>query len=131
MGWLGTHNDRATSEEVLIDVKEVSKRSLLFIKLTFFSGVPLIFVNLLQDLYFSAAMVTIYCSLLGLLWILNKRAHIKYTKAGIVILVSLFFSAITITQGKDSGTHFYFLPLIFTIPFLVEDGKDFRKLLIM
>jgi CheY-like chemotaxis protein len=118
-------------QQILIDIKEVSKRSIKFIQYSICLAIPIIFANLFQKLYLSAGMTILYSCILGAIWYFTLKGYGKYTKVAIVVTVSLFFSALTILQGKASGTYMYFLPLIFVIPFLVEDSKNFTKKMIL
>ena len=123
--------DEFLSSQVLIDIKEVSKRSIKFIQYSIYLSIPIIFSNLFQKLYLSAGMTILYSCILGIIWYFTHKGYGKYTKVAIVVTVSLFFSVLTVLQGKASGTYMYFLPLIFVIPFLVEDSKNFTKKMIL
>ena len=120
-----------SSRQVLIDIKEVSKRSIKFIQYSIGLSIPIIFGNLVQKLYLSAGMAALYSCILGVIWYFTHKGYEKYTKVAIVVSVSLFFSVLTILQGKASGSYMYFLPLIFVIPFLVEDSQNFTKKMIL
>ncbi|WP_207425400.1 response regulator [Pedobacter sp. SYSU D00535] len=121
----------ASSERLLLDIKEVSKRTVLFVKAALAFTVPLIFVNLLQGLTATAAMVAGYSSILCTILYYAKKGDLRFTKLATVINLNLFFATLTLLQGKATGTYLYFLPLIFAIPLLVEDSKDFKKELLL
>jgi len=112
---------------VVLDIKEVSKRTVRFIRVTLGFTIPLIFVNYLQGLKLSAEVLAGYSLFLLAILYFTKRGYLVYTKMITIISINVFFCLLTILQGKDSGLYMYFMPLFFSIPYLMDEKKSFKK----
>lgn len=111
---------------VALGLKETSKRTIGFIYTALAFAIPLFFVNYIQGLHWVASTLFIYILfLLGILYF-AKKGHLLYTKAASIICVNLFFCALTIIEGKSSGVYMFFMPLFFSIPYLIDEKTNSR-----
>ncbi|MDB5118962.1 MAG: response regulator [Sphingobacteriales bacterium] len=120
-----------SDSEALIGTKEVSTRTIMFLQCVLVMTIPLAALNFYQGHTISAVLVVGYSIAVIFLIFFTKRSYLKYTQPGTILIASIFFGGMTILQGRASGVHFYFFPLIFIIPFLIEDKKDFKKNIIL
>lgn len=111
----------------VLDLKEISKRTVGFIYVTISITIPLIFVNYFQKLYLSAEVLLGYSLFLLVILYYTKKGYLRYTKLATIVSINVFFSTMTILQGKDSGLYMYFMPLFFSIPFLIGEKKNFTR----
>ena len=115
------------STPVVLDIKEVSKRTIGFIKVALGFNIPLIFVNLFQEIYLSAYLLMVYSLFLVVILYFTRKGYLAHTKMASIVAVNLFFCALTIVQGRDSGSYMYFMPLFFSVPYLVDEKNDYRR----
>ncbi|MDB5013781.1 MAG: response regulator [Daejeonella sp.] len=117
--------------EVLIGTKEVSSRTIMFLRCVLVMTIPLATLNFFQGHTISASLVVGYSVAVILLIFFTQKGYLKYTQPGTILIASIFFGGMTILQGRASGVHFYFFPLMFIIPFLLEDKKNFKRDIIL
>jgi signal transduction histidine kinase/CheY-like chemotaxis protein len=113
--------------EVLIGTKEVSSRTIMFLKCVLIMTIPLAALNFYQNHTISASLVVGYSIAVILLIFFTKRGYLFYTQPATILTSIIFFAGLTVLQGRASGVHLYFFPLIFIIPFLIEDKKNFKR----
>ena len=115
------------NHNILISTEEISKRTILFLQSVLVMTIPLAILNLIQTHYISSALVVFYSLCNIILIVFTKKGFLKYTQPATIIIASVFFACLTVLQGRASGVHMYFFPLIFIIPFLIEDKKNFHR----
>ena len=117
--------------ESLIGKEEVSARTVRFLQFVLGMTLPLTALNYFQGHNTSASLVLGYSIIVVLLILFTKKGYLKYTKPANILIAIAFFASLTILQGRASGVHFYFFPLTFIIPFLIEDKRNFNKELLI
>jgi signal transduction histidine kinase/CheY-like chemotaxis protein len=122
-------NQKATqpNSEVLIGTEEISHRTIMFLKCVLTMTIPLAALDFYQNHIISASLVVGYSLALIILVFFTKRGYLVYSQPATIITSIIFFAGLTVLQGRASGVHLYFFPLIFIIPFLIEDKKTFKR----
>ncbi len=114
----------------LHDIKEVSKRTIQFVILSLIVGVAIIPFRLFLQHYISAIVLGCFCTFLCVLLIVNKRGYTKYTQAVSLIGSNIFLVIFSYTDGLKMGSYLYFFPMLFSIPFLVNNHEKYHKRMI-
>lgn len=120
-------NNNPRTSDILIGAKEVSTRTITFLKYVLVMTIPLSILNFFQGHNISASLVVGYSVVVFFLIFFTKKGYLKYTQPATIITSIIFFAGLTVLQGRASGVHFYFFPLIFIIPFLIEDKEHFKR----
>jgi len=120
-------SSRKVHRNIVLNITEVSKRTVSFIRVTLAFTIPLIFVNYFQGLYLTTDILIGYSIFLLVNLYLNQKGYLKFSKIATIVSINIFFSALTIVQGKASGMYMYFMPLFFSIPYLIDERESFKR----
>ena len=112
---------------LLFDMKEVSKRSIQFIGVGVIITAALIPVHIYDGHYLSAFITLIFSLFLGGLWLLNKKGYTKYITVLSIIGINVFLTAFNIVEGIRMGDYLFFFPMLFALPFLVRNKKEYTR----
>jgi signal transduction histidine kinase len=113
------------------DLKETSKRTSQFVKVAIFFAFVTIITNSLYGNYLSTALVAGLTAAMWLLLWLNITGYYACTKVCIIVLLNAFLILIALAEGFDTGSFLYFFPLLFAIPYLVDNHKRYNTELAM
>ncbi len=120
-------DEKNTSSTDSIDVKEASKRTLELGQVAVLFSSTIILLNLYKGIPLSSVLMTAFTFTLTFILLLTKKGYLKYTKGSIVFVVNVFLIVITKAEGRECVSYFFFLPLLFAIPFTVEDNNNLKK----
>jgi signal transduction histidine kinase/CheY-like chemotaxis protein len=111
----------------LHDIKEVSKRTIQFVKLSLILSIAIVPIRLLFHQNVSAIVLVSFCLFLSIILILNKLGYTKYIQLISIIGINLYLIAFNYTDGLQMGAYLYFFPMLFAIPFLVNNHEKYHK----
>jgi signal transduction histidine kinase len=111
----------------LHDIKEVSKRTIQFVKLSLIISAAIVPVRLLFHQNVSAIVLCSFCLFLGIVLILNKLRYTKYIQLISIVGINLYLIVFNYTDGLQMGSYLYFFPMLFAIPFLVNNHEKYHK----
>ena len=107
------------------DISETSNRIYQFGIVALLFTVIAIINDLIYGLTLSACLVAgLFLTMAFTLW-LNKKGYGTFTKFSIVVLISTFLLVIAFAEGLKTGGYLYFLPVMFALPFLVNNSKNY------
>jgi len=112
---------------LLFDMKEVSKRSIQFIGTGVVITAALIPVHFYDGHYLSALITFIFCLFLGVIWLMHKKGFTNHTTAITIIGIDVFLSVFNIVEGLEMGNYLFFFPMLFALPFLVRNKKQYSR----
>jgi len=112
---------------IAIDLKETSKRGVKFIYVTLCMTIPLAVVNYFDHLFWTSGLLLAFTLFLFVTLICYKKGYLVFTKVATIASANIFFTLLTIIQGKSSGSYMYFMPMFFTIPYFIEEKKNFKR----
>jgi signal transduction histidine kinase len=121
------NKSKATS---LHDIKEVSKRTVQFIFLSLIIAAAIVPMRLYFEHYISAALLFSCCIFFAIVLFLNKRGYTKYIQASTVAGINIFFILFSYVDGTQMGGYLYFFPLLFALPFLINNHEKYNKIII-
>jgi len=107
--------------------KEISKRTLQLGGISLLIATIILFFNILQHLYVSAVIISGLIFFGSIILFLIYKGYVRYTKVAMVLLVNLHLVLSSFAEGLQIGGYLFFLPLFFSIPFIVEHKKSFAK----
>ncbi|WP_207533577.1 ATP-binding protein [Desertivirga arenae] len=110
-----------------MNTKQIYDRTVQVGLVTELSCAVILAFNIIQGLYISAAILAGFMFFGGILLFAIKEGKVKYTKFLIVVLVNLHLLLSSFAEGLKIGGYVFFLPLLFSIPFFVENKKNFNK----
>ena len=109
------------------DLKEISKRSLQLISAALFIGLINAILTFLQGYILSATATVGFCIYLFFIFLLHKGGRTRYTKLLSLLGFNVFILALVVLEGLRSGSYLYFIALIFTIPYSIDNHKKYNK----
>lgn len=112
---------------LLFDMKEVSKRSIQFIGVGVIITAALVPVHIYDGHYISAIITSIFSAFLGGVWFMHKRGWTKHTTVISIIGINIFLTLFNIVEGIKMGDYLFFFPMLFALPFLVRNKKEYTK----
>jgi signal transduction histidine kinase/CheY-like chemotaxis protein len=112
---------------LLFDMKEVSKRSTQFIGFGVVITGLLVPVHIFDGHYLSAIITSIFCLFLGVIWLMHKKGFTRYTTVTSIIGINFFLCVFNFTEGLKMGDYLFFFPMLFALPFLVRNKKQYTK----
>ncbi|WP_207421794.1 ATP-binding protein [Desertivirga brevis] len=110
-----------------MNTKQIYDRTIQVGLVTELNCAVILAFNIIQGLYISAAILAGFMFFGGILLFAIKEGKVKYTKFLIVVLVNLHLLLSCFAEGLKIGGYVFFLPLLFSIPFFVENKKNFNK----
>ena len=109
------------------DIKEVSKRTtqlgIVAVTIAFLVAVYYFFLGI----YISSLLIGGYCIFLVINILLNKAGYFKYSNLVIICATNVLLICTVTAEGLRAHGYMFFLPLLFSIPFIVENNKSFNK----
>lgn len=111
----------------LQNLKEVSKRTVQFITIALVVASLLIPVRLFYGHYFAAGVLSLFCVFCAIVIWLNKKKSSRAIKAFTVIGINAFITFFVLSDGLSLGGYFYFFPIFFALPFVVEYHEKYTK----
>lgn len=111
----------------LIDEQEVTKRINRFSKINIALTIPQIISTYIEGYHETSTIGACYVVVLILLWFSSTKGYTKFAKVGTMISISIFLCFMNIRLGSDSGVYMHFLPLLFAVPYMAADRKNFKK----
>ncbi|HEX8460636.1 MAG TPA: response regulator [Segetibacter sp.] len=114
------------SIQSLNPLRESSKRATQFCCVAIGVASITIVTNIIDGNLVSASLIAgVVLSLILMTWI-NIKGYPFITKYSIIILLNVFLVLIAFAEGLNSASTFYFLPLLFAIPFFVDNNKNHK-----
>jgi signal transduction histidine kinase/BarA-like signal transduction histidine kinase len=111
----------------LHDIKEVSKKTIQFVFLSLIIAAFILPVRFFSQQYISALVLSFFCVFLSVILFLNKKGYRKYVQASAIIGINIFLVAFSYTDGLRMGSYLYFFPMLFSIPFLVNNHEKYHS----
>jgi signal transduction histidine kinase len=111
----------------LHDIKEVSKKTIQFVFLSLVIAAFILPVRLFSQQYISALVLSFFCIFLSIILFLNKKGYRKYVQATAIIGINIFLVSFSYTDGLRMGSYLYFFPMLFSIPFLVNNHEKYHR----
>jgi|GEM_PF-1144459 len=125
-------NGRLLDFEILppsspMESKEIFERTMKLAAVVLAISVFVLIFNIIQGLYISA--IIIFGMIVCLLIILSliKRGYLKYSKVCLVLVINVHLVLSCFAEGLQIGGFMFFLPLFFSIPYLVDRKNNFYK----
>jgi signal transduction histidine kinase len=112
---------------LLFDMKEVSKRSIQFIGFGVVITGLLVPVHIFDGHHLSAIITSIFCLFLGGIWFMHKKGLTKNTTVISIIGIDVFLCVFNFTEGLKMGDYLFFFPMLFALPFLVRNKKEYTR----
>lgn len=116
-----------TETSSLHDIKEISKRTIQFIILALVLGAAILPLRLFFHHYISAIVLSCFCVFLSTVLLLNKKGFKKHVQGVSIIGINIFIIVFNYTDGLKMGAYLYFFPMLFSIPFLVNNHEKYHK----
>jgi signal transduction histidine kinase len=116
-----------TETSSLHDIKEISKRTIQFITLSLILGAAILPLRLFFHHYISAIVLSCFCVFLSTVLLLNKKGFTKHVQVVSIIGINIFIIVFNYTDGLRMGAYLYFFPMLFSIPFLVNNHEKYHK----
>ena len=111
----------------LHDIKEVAKKNIQFLVLSVIIGAAIIPLRLAFHHYVSALAIGLFCIFLLAVLLLNKKGYTRYVQATSLIGINIFLVIFSYTDGLRMGAYLFFFPMLFSIPFLVNNHEKYNK----
>ena len=90
-----------------------------------------IFFDIRKHLFVSAALVTgIFISVSLSYWLYFYKDKTNTASTITIICVNVFIFLLSFAEGRNSGTFLYHVPLLFAIPFMVINDREYKYRLI-
>lgn len=119
------HSNPTQQSETAYRLKELPKRIHQFVFLALFFCMVTIFTNLAYGNYLSASLVCALFLTLTLISYFNRKGYANLTKVSIVVSINFFLTIICFAQGLNAGAFLYFIPLLFAIPYIVNNHRRY------
>lgn len=108
------------------DIKETSKRATQFCLVGIIVTLIKVITNIIHGNMISAILDTgLIAGLAILVWIIIK-GDIRIANYGLIITLNTSFVLISFAEGLKTASTLYFLPLLFAIPFFIENHKSYK-----
>ncbi len=107
------------------DVTETSNRVFQFGAIALLFAFLTIITNVIHGNTLSTILVSAMFICMALILWLNKYGYGTITKIAIVSVISIFIMIIAFAEGRDTGGYLYFLPVLFALPFLINNSKSY------
>jgi signal transduction histidine kinase/CheY-like chemotaxis protein len=111
----------------LHDIKEISKRTIQFVKLSLILSAAIVPVRFIFNQNVSAIVLSSFCLFLSIVLIVNKLGYTKYIQLTSIVGINLYLVAFNYFDGLQMGSYLYFFPMLFAIPFLVNNHEKYHK----
>jgi signal transduction histidine kinase len=109
------------------DIKETAKRISQFGKIAIGFAVITIVTNVIYGNHLSTLIVTNFISALLFILYMNSRGHLLFTKIASIVYLNFHFILISLAEGTKTGGYLYYCPLLFAIPFIVDNSKEYKR----
>jgi CheY-like chemotaxis protein len=109
------------------DIKETSKRISQFGKIAIGFAVITVVSNIIYGNHLSTLLVGVFIVALLLLLHTNKKGYVLFTKITAITFLNTHFILITLAEGTKTGGYLYYCPLLFAIPFIVDNTKSYKR----
>lgn len=119
-------NMSESSERTIHDVKETSKRVTEFSSVAILVASATVVTNFIYGNILSALLVVALIVVLGVMIYINKKVSPKLAQVGILVLLNIFLLVIAFAEGLDTASVAYFLPLLYAIPFFLDNTEAYR-----
>lgn len=111
----------------LHDIKEVSKRTIQFVFLSLIVGMAILPYRVFSGHHVSAMVLSVFCIFLAIVLLIDKKGFTRYTQVISLVGINLFLFVFSYTDGINMGSYLYFFPMLFSIPFLVNNHEKYHK----
>jgi signal transduction histidine kinase/CheY-like chemotaxis protein len=108
------------------DIKKTSKRAAQFCCVAMMVATFNAIVNLIHGNIISAILIAGLVASLAIMVFINNAGNPRIAKLGLVVLLNVFLVLISFAEGLNTASTSYFLPLLYAIPFFVNNNKDFK-----
>ncbi|MDB5193900.1 MAG: response regulator [Segetibacter sp.] len=115
-----------TSISSIHDIKETSKRLTQFCCVAMIITSVTVFTNILHDNPLSVLLVVGLMSVLALMVWINIMGYARIAKTVLIVIINMFLVAIAFAEGLNTASIFYFLPLLYAIPFFIDNTKAYK-----
>lgn len=109
------------------DVTEISKRSFQLITAALLIGFINAVLTYLQGYFLSAITTSLFCVYLAFILFLYKKRKTNYIKPLSLLGFNAMILALVVLEGLQSGSYLYFIALIFTIPYIIDNNKKYSR----
>jgi len=121
---------KATAESIVSpmhDIKETAKRISQFGKIAIGFAVIIIITNLINQIYLSAVIVTNFIVVISFILYMNRKGYLLFTKIASICFLNVHFTFLSLAEGTNSGVYLYYCPVLFAIPFIVDNNKEYIR----
>jgi len=109
------------------DIKETSRRVVQFCCVAMVIASVTVITNVIYGNTLSALLVVgLIMTLAVLVWI-NLKGYVRAAKYGLVFTLNAFLIIIAFAEGLNSASTLYFLPLLYAIPFSIDNTKAYKQ----
>lgn len=118
-------NRKSLSVSSIHDIKETSKRAIRFCGVAIAASILNLFTNITYGNYLSAVFITGLIAVLILLFWITKKGDGRIAKYFLIAILNIFLISIAFVEGLNTASTLYFLPLLYAIPFFVDNYKAY------
>ncbi len=116
----------ATANKVVLDIKEASKRTVQLVQISIVCCFIIMLINIMQGIYLTASILAFWCLIYTLILVITKKGYYQFAKISVLFFINMLLVISTKAEGLETGAYMFFLPLLFAIPFALEDNKYFN-----
>ncbi|HEX8333784.1 MAG TPA: ATP-binding protein [Segetibacter sp.] len=123
-------NQKETNQRLVSpmhDIKETAKRISQFGKIAIAFALVSTVTNVVYGNHLSTLLVTNLISALLFILYMNSKGYLLFTKIASISYLNFHFILITLAEGTKTGGYLYYCPLLFAIPFLVDNNKRYMR----
>jgi signal transduction histidine kinase len=118
-------NRKSGSISSIHDLQETSKRAIRFCSIAIVISILNVITNISYGNYLSAGFISgLIGTLIILIWI-TKNGKGRAAKFCLIATLNVFLVSIAFAEGLNTASILYFLPLLFAIPFFVDNNKAY------
>ncbi|MCW3106538.1 MAG: response regulator [Segetibacter sp.] len=120
-------NGKAGSVSTIHNLKETCKRVTQFCCVGMAVASITVVTNFIYGNTLSALLVTGLIAALAIMVWINIKGNPRIVKFGVVILLNAFLVIIAFAEGLNTASTLYFLPLLYAIPFFIDNNKAYKR----
>jgi signal transduction histidine kinase len=109
------------------NIKEVSHRAVQLIKSALVIALIGFTMSLIQGYIYSTAINAVFCIFFGVILFLHKKGFHRFIKFFTIVGINFFLFLTVLVEGVKSGSCLYFFPLIFSIPFMIDNNRKYNR----
>ncbi len=109
------------------DIKETSRRVSQFCYVSMVIASVTVVTNFIYGNTISLLLVVGLIATLAILVRLNVKGYPRIAKFGLVIVLNFFLVVIAFAEGLNTASTLYFLPLLYAIPFSINNTKLYNR----